>query len=164
MATRDEKDDDSQSLHRVLGKRMSLTRLKRALGLRAQGFLLCAALALGGARVASAHHSFARYDNDHQVKVTGTVMSFLWSNPHVYIELAVREARGTTNTYTVECASPAILDRFGWQIDLLKAGEVISVIIAPLKSGDPGGLLKQLILPDGRKLSDGTLAGQPNIE
>jgi hypothetical protein len=124
---------------------------------------LCAVLTLGAA-AAAAHHSFAMYDSEHQVKLTGTVMSFMWSNPHVYIELAVREERGTTNTYTVECASPGILNRFGWQFNLLKPGEQITVIIAPLKSGDPGGLLKQLTLPDGRKLSDGPLAGEPNIE
>lgn len=126
--------------------------------------MLCAALLLGHTGVACAHHSFATYDSDHQVKLTGTVMTVLWSNPHVYIELAVREERGTTNTYTLECASPGILSRVGWQLTTLEAGEKITVIIAPLKNGDPGGLLKQVVLPDGRKLSDGTLVGPPNIE
>lgn len=131
---------------------------------RTGGLVLCAALMLGHGAVASAHHSFAMYDSEHQIKVTGTVMSVLWINPHVYIELAVREERGTTNTYTVQCASPGILDRFGWRMDMLRPGMQVTVIIAPLKSGDPGGLLKQLVLPDGRRLSDGTLVGPPNIE
>jgi hypothetical protein len=104
------------------------------------------------------------YDGDHLVKLSGTVMSFLWSNPHVYIELAVREERGTTNTYTLECASPGILTRAGWQFNILKPGEQVTVVIAPLKNGDPGGLLKQLILPDGRKLAAGALAGEPDVE
>jgi hypothetical protein len=125
--------------------------------------VLCAALELG-ASAAAAHHSLAMYDSEHQVKLTGTVMSFIWRNPHVYIELAVREERGTTNAYIVECASPGILNRLGWQFNLLKPGELITVIIAPLRNGDPGGLLKQLTLPDGRKFSDGPLAGEPNIE
>jgi hypothetical protein len=127
------------------------------------GLVLCAVLTLG-ASAAAAHHSFAMYDSEHQIKLTGTVMSFMWSNPHVYIELAVREDRGTTNTYIVECASPGILDRLGWRVNLLKPGDQITVIIAPRRNGDPGGLLKQLTLPDGRKLSDGPLAGEPNIE
>jgi hypothetical protein len=64
----------------------------------------------------------------------------------------------------VECASPGILNRLGWRFNLLKPGDQITVIIAPRMNGDPGGLLKQLTLPDGRKLSDGPLAGEPNIE
>jgi len=124
----------------------------------------CVVLALGAAGLACAHHSFATYDSDHQVKLAGTVLSFVWNNPHVYIQIAVHEERGTTNTYTVECASPGVLARFGWQINLIKPGDRVTAIIAPLRNGDPGGLLKQLTLPDGRRLSDGVLAGEPNVE
>jgi hypothetical protein len=125
---------------------------------------LCALLPLGAASAAFAHHSYATFDNDNQVKLSGTVQSFMWSNPHVYIGLAVMEPRGTLNTYVVECASPVILQRAGWQNDMLKPGDPVTVIMAPLRSGDPGGLLKQLIMPDGRRLSDGALAGEPNIQ
>jgi hypothetical protein len=88
----------------------------------------------------------------------------MWSNPHVYIGLTVMEPRGTLNTYMLECASPIVLERLGWQSDMLKRGDPITVIMSPLRNGDPGGLLKQLVMPDGRRFSDGTLAGDPNIE
>ena len=42
-------------------------------------------LSLGGA--ALAHHSFAMFDNDHQIKLVGTVTDFKWQNPHTYIEM-----------------------------------------------------------------------------
>jgi hypothetical protein len=131
--------------------------------IRCAAAVLCACLVLAVPRPAPAHHSFAMFDNTHEVKLSGTVTSFMWSNPHVYIGLAVLEERGTLNTYILECASPAILQRHGWRPNLIKPGDRITVIIAPLLSGDPGGLVKQVILPDGRRLGDGPLVGDPSI-
>jgi hypothetical protein len=104
------------------------------------------------------------YDHDHQVKLAGTVSSFEWNNPHVYIELATGEGEGATRGYTIECASPGILNRVGWKFNMIKPGDKITVIIAPLKTGEPGGLLKQLTLADGRVFSNGAPAGKPNID
>jgi hypothetical protein len=119
---------------------------------------------LFAAGLSLAHHSFAMYDNDHQIKLSGTVTSFDWNNPHVYIELASSDEQGTTHGYTVECASPGILNRVGWKFNMIKRGDKITVIIAPLKTGEAGGLLKQITLADGRKFSNGGPAGKPNIE
>jgi len=127
-------------------------------------FAAFAALGVLVTGVALAHHSFAMYDNEHQVKVAGTVMGFDWNNPHVYIELASSDERGETRSYTVECASPGILNRVGWKFNMIKPGDKITVIIAPLKTGEPGGLLKQLTLADGRVFSNGGPAGKPNIQ
>lgn len=117
-----------------------------------------------GADATLAHHSFAMFDNDHQIKLTGSVSSFDWNNPHVYIQLAATDARGRPKTYTVECASPGILDRVGWKFNMIKAGDRITVIIAPLKTGEPGGLLKQVTLADGRSFSNGAPAGKAKIK
>jgi hypothetical protein len=127
-------------------------------------FWLCAALGAFEPGGVSAHHSFAMYDSDHQMKLAGTVTSFEWNNPHVYIELAFSDAEGVTKAYTVECASPGILNRVGWKFNMIKPGDKIMVIIAPLKTGEPGGLLKQLTLADGRVFSNGAPAGKPNIK
>jgi len=124
-------------------------------------FLVCTAVA---ASVAWAHHSFAMYDHDHQVKLAGTVSSFEWNNPHVYIELASSDEQSGTRSYTIECASPGILNRVGWKFNMIKPGDKITVIMAPLKTGEPGGLLKQLTLADGRVFSNGGPAGKPNIQ
>jgi hypothetical protein len=131
----------------------------------AAGLVLSALLALHAAEVL-AHHSFAMYDNDkdHQIRLTGAVVSFIWNNPHVYLQIAVEEERGTRNTYTLECASPVVLEREGWQFNMIRPGDRVTVIIAPLRNGDPGGLVKVLILPDGRRLLDGTLVSEPGID
>jgi len=124
----------------------------------------CAAAALVGADTVLAHHSFSMFDSDHQVKVAGTVTGFEWNNPHVYIALAASDEHGETKGYTVECASPGILNRVGWKFNMIKPGDKITVIIAPLKTGEPGGLLKQITLADGRVFLNGGPAGKPNIQ
>lgn len=47
---------------------------------------------------------------------------------------------------------------------MIKPGDRITTIIAPLRTGEPGGLLKQVTLADGRKFGNGGPAGKPNIE
>jgi hypothetical protein len=112
---------------------------------------------------AFAHHSFAMFDHDHQIKLTGTVKYFQWTNPHVYIELDAAEPGGAIKQYTIECANPGLLDRAGWKWNMVKVGDKITTIIAPLRSGQAGGLLKQITLPDGRKFGNGPAAGRANI-
>ena len=124
-----------------------------------------AALAVTAA--ALAHHSFAMFDSEHQIKVSGTVKGFQWTNPHVYIEMDGRDVKkeaGEMQHFTIECASPGILNRIGWKFNMVKPGDAVTVIIAPLRSGEAGGLLKQITLPDGRKFLNGGPAGKPNIE
>ena len=124
----------------------------------------CAVAALAGAGTALAHHSFSMFDSDHQVKVSGTVTSFEWNNPHVYIALAASDDQGETKGYTVECASPGILNRVGWKFNMIKPGDKLTVIVAPLRSGESGALLKQVTLADGRVFSNGGPAGKANIQ
>jgi hypothetical protein len=124
----------------------------------------CGILMLAAASSVLSHHSFAMFDHDHQIKLTGTVSQFDWANPHVYIELDAADAAGVMKHYTIECANPGILDRVGWKFNMIKVGDKITTIIAPLRTGEPGGLLKQVTLSDGRKFSNGAPAGKPNIE
>jgi len=129
--------------------------------------ILAGLVGLAVTAAAFAHHSFAMYDSDHQIKLNGTVKAFQWTNPHVYIEMDGHDMKlenAQNQHYTIECASPGILNRVGWKFNMVKAGDVITVIIAPLRTGEPGGLLKQITLPDGRKFGNGGPAGKPNIE
>jgi hypothetical protein len=125
-------------------------------------WLACGA-ALTVAGPVLAHHSFAMFDHDHQVKLTGTVAYFQWTNPHVYILLDAVEPGGKIKHYTIECANPGLLDRAGWKWNMVKKGDRITTIIAPLRTGEPGGLLKQITLPDGRKFGNGPAAGEAHI-
>ena len=123
---------------------------------------LAAALLAGTA--AQAHHSFAMFDHDHQIKISGTVTHFQWTNPHVYIDLDSTNDQGELKHYTIECANPGILDRIGWKFNMIKVGDKITTIIAPLRTGEAGGLLKLVTLADGRKFENGGPAGKANIQ
>ena len=125
----------------------------------------CAALAACGALGAAAagspalaHHSFAMFDYNNRITLNGTVVSFQWTNPHAFIELAVADGDAVKH-YTVECASPNVLTRIGWKFNTLKAGDKVTLLINPLKSGQPGGMLQEATFSDGKKLTDGNPPG-----
>jgi len=128
---------------------------------------LAVVMTLGAAHGAHAHHSFAMFDNEHQIKLEGTVSDFQWTNPHVYIELdatSVYSEDKSVKGWTVECANPGILNRIGWKFNMVKAGDKVTIIVAPLRSGEPGALLKQITLPDGRVFANGGPAGPALIQ
>jgi len=129
--------------------------------------LAAATIAVGvlSIRPVLAHHSFAPYETTQQMKLTGVVTDFKWVNPHVYIELDGTDSKsGEKKHWLVECASTSILNRAGWRFNMIKAGDTITVIASPLRTGEPGALLKQITLADGRKFTNGAAAGRATIE
>ncbi len=127
-----------------------------------RGSVACAAITgagvLAAGHPASAHHSFALFDHVNRVTVTGTVVKLDWTNPHVYIHLAVADG-AASKPYTVECASPNVLTRVGWKYGDIKAGDRVTLLVNPLRNGKPGGMLERAMLTDGRTLSDGNPPG-----
>ena len=115
-----------------------------------------------------AHHSFAGYEPELQIKFSGKVTEFTWANPHVYIRMdgpdKATGATGKTRNWLIECANPGILNRVGWRFNMVKAGDTITVIVSPLRNGEPAALLKQITLADGTKYSNGGPAGPATIE
>jgi len=102
-----------------------------------------------------AHHSFAMFDTAKRVTLAGTVTAFEWTNPHAYIELDVPDEGGRVKHWSVELGSTSILMQGGWTFKDLKRGDKITLILSPLRSGETGGLLVQVTLPDGRVLGNG---------
>ena len=112
-----------------------------------------------------AHHSFAPYETTLQIKLTGVVTAYKWANPHVYFEIdAPDPATGQTRHWLIEGASTSILNRAGWKFNMLKPGDTVTVIVSPLRNGDPAALLKQITLADGRKFTNGAAAGRATIQ
>jgi hypothetical protein len=111
-------------------------------------------LAFGGA--AWAHHGNVAYDEVHPITISGKVTEFVWSNPHCQIYLDVKDAKGKVVSWSVESQSPGILRRNGWTRTILKAGDQITVSLAPARNGAPVGFsgeeLGKVVLPDGRVL------------
>ena len=111
--------------------------------------LLMAIGLMAAATAASAHHSFAMFDSDNQILLKGEVTEFRWQNPHVYIHMQAPDAKGKMRHWTIECANPGILNRTGWKFNMIKKGDRISAVVAPLRTGEAGALLKQVKTADG---------------
>jgi hypothetical protein len=110
------------------------------------------ALLLVGPASAWAHHSFAIFDHSQSVTLKGRVLEFQWTNPHGYMELDVVDGPKGNAHYTVELTSINMLRRAGWKSSDVHPGDEVTATIAPLANGEPGGLLLELKVPDGRTL------------
>jgi uncharacterized protein DUF6152 len=112
------------------------------------GFLLLTAAITFG--TAHAHHSPVMFDQTQQVTLTGTVREFQWTNPHSYIQLVVKNAAGADEEWNVEMAAPTYLYNLGWRPGTVKAGDQLTVTVAPLRKGGNGGLLLKAVTADGK--------------
>jgi hypothetical protein len=112
------------------------------------------ALAITGMPHAEAHHSYAMFEPNRSVEVTGIVATVEWRNPHVYVWVYVRDAKAADGytLYAFENGAPNVLARRGWSKDLLHEGDLITVTYWPLKDGRPGGHFETATLRDGRVL------------
>ena len=106
-------------------------------------------LAMAG--TALAHHSFAVYDHTRTLSLKGTVTKWQWSNPHAYLDIDVPDASGVVKHYTLEGTSINMLQRTGWRSNMIKAGDQVKAVAAPLLNGEPGGLLLEITLGNGEK-------------
>ena len=122
---------------------------------RASTTVKLAAVVLGGALLgsgsATAHHSFAMFDNTKDTTLVGVVKEFQWTNPHTWLQLMVDE-NGQQVEWSIEGSSPNGLARRGWTRTSFKPGDKVTVVIHPLKDGTKGGSYVKATLPDGKTL------------
>lgn len=105
---------------------------------------------------APAHHSYAMFDKSKTLTVSGTVRTFQWSNPHVYLWVFVDK-----DIYAFEFGGgPNGLVRSGWSKDTLVPGDKVTVSYNPLRDGRTGGEFVSVILPNGTKLDSNGSVGQ----
>jgi len=100
-----------------------------------------------------AHHATASFDMTNSATVKGTVTGFDWTNPHVYIYVDVKDAKGAVEKWSVETASVGMLARAGWRRDSVKAGDEITVIGNRAKDGRPFLHLNKLIFANGQEMT-----------
>jgi hypothetical protein len=118
--------------------------------LRLVSFLLIASWT----SLALAHHSFAMFDATKLQSKQGVVKEVQWTNPHVWLRLAVQE-NGQEVVYSYEGAAIAVLKRVGWLRDSVKAGDTVTVVGHPYKDGRSGGSIEHVVLPGGQNLGTG---------
>ena len=98
------------------------------------------------------HHSGAMFDRTREIKITGAVTEFQWTNPHASFKVDVLGDDGKTETWSIEMNGPNNLVRAGWKRTTIKAGDKVTVTVNPLRDGRPGGWYLGITLADGRDL------------
>jgi hypothetical protein len=97
----------------------------------------------------SAHHSAVAFDTEKTMTVTGEVVRFVWRNPHMVINMDVVNESGEKELWKIEGPGTTVLSRQGFNRSSINTGDNITVVINPMKSGRPGGLMMAITLADG---------------
>ena len=92
--------------------------------------VLMAAVVAGTA--ASAHHSYtATYDTGHQVTLTGTLVQFVFKNPHSFVIVSAPDDKGAMQRWSLEWSGVGQLANQGVTRETLKPGDQIVVVGNP---------------------------------
>ena len=95
-------------------------------------FLLSLVFALLAVRI-DAHHSFAAaYFEDKTTQVEGKLVQFQFRNPHSFLQLEVKNAKGVVERWSIEWGGASQLGSQGITNETLKYGDVVTIF------GNPG--------------------------
>lgn len=107
---------------------------------------------------AFAHHGASPYDTSKLTTLKGTVSDFQFINPHVVISVDVANDQGKTETWIGEANSPNVLSRHGWDRNIIKKGDQITVIGNRGKNGSKTLRLQKVVLSNGQELDPNSLS------
>jgi hypothetical protein len=119
--------------------------LKKSLAL-----LMAAAVAIASALPAGAHHSFAMFDFEQELRLEGTVTKFDYVNPHSWLYVNIENDDGTITEWGFELDAPPRLRRLGISPRFWEPGDRVTIKTNPLKDGRPAGTLAGAISEDGK--------------
>ena len=74
---------------------------------------LIASLLLLQASPALAHHSWAPYDIQREVRREGVVTEYKWANPHSYVQLQTVGDNGASEVWEIEASSAVVMRNRG---------------------------------------------------
>ena len=99
-----------------------------------------------------AHHGAATWSPT-EITLKGTVVEYIWRNPHVMLVWNTTDDSGKVVRWTGEVASPeSMMADDGWTKSTFKPGDELVLIVRPAKSGTPQSVIDQI------KRADGTMA------
>jgi Family of unknown function (DUF6152) len=99
----------------------------------------------------SAHHSWP-ISRERLVTVKGTVVGFVWANPHPMITVEVQANDGRMERWQI--GGPAInrMESNGWTKTTVKPGDTITGIGYQFSDGQKIVRLERVVLADGKEL------------
>ena len=104
-------------------------------------------LALSACVPLLAHHSCqAQYDETQMVTIVGTITKVQWKNPHVEVNMDVKEGVGSPANWHVELNSPNALMSQGWKVDSLRRGDQITITGFRARDGSNAAIARKVAL------------------
>ncbi len=100
----------------------------------------------------AAHHGAAALDTGKEMTLKGTVTEWIWSNPHCFLQFDAKDTTGKVRNWAVETQNPTTMTQRGWSRTSFNAGDEVTVILEPVKNGQPIGRLLTVVLANGQKL------------
>jgi hypothetical protein len=118
-----------------------------------------------------AHHGNAAWSTT-EVTLKGTVVDFVWRNPHVLLVWTTKDDSGKSVQWTGEVGSPeSMMADDGWTKQTFKPDDELILVLRAAKSGVPNGVIDQIKRADGtvvmrysRQAGSGSYAGQLSKE
>lgn len=110
-------------------------------------FIVSSVLAM--LQTATAHHSFAMFDNTKEQLVVGRVLRWAFNNPHSWLYIEVEDEQGNKQTWGFEGAAQVHAMRQGVNGTTFQPGELVKVVMLPLNSGEPAGAVCFVQKEDG---------------
>ena len=99
-----------------------------------------------------AHHAVqASVDINVNVEAKGVLTKVDWINPHTWMHFDLTNPDGTIQkNVMVESLGINAFRKFGINsAAAMKIGEVYDITYYPLRTGNPGGFMSRMIMPDG---------------
>jgi hypothetical protein len=113
-------------------------------------FATIALLGLGISMPSLAHHSVANFDFTKSATVTGAVTYFSFTNPHSFIDMKVKDAKGVEHAYKFFTIARVVMMRTGWSLDDLKPGDTVTVTGSPDRKNPEFMYLNKIVFASGK--------------
>lgn len=98
---------------------------------------------------ALAHHGNAAWSTS-EITLKGTLVDYVWRNPHVLLVWTAKDDSGKDVQWTGEVGSPeSMMADDGWTRATFKPGDELVLIVRQAKSGAPNGIVDQIKRADG---------------
>ena len=95
-----------------------------------------------------AHHSTAAF-GEQEITQKGTVVDYVWRNPHVQVVWDVKDDSGNVVRWRGELASVESVMADGLTKDSLKPGDGVLMTVRAAKAGTPNAVISQIRRADG---------------
>ena len=114
--------------------------------------MIASAGVTGAPSSALAHHGQASYEPGKTLTLRGTVTEWIWANPHCYLKIEVKDETGAVTNWVLETQNPVSMSKGGWTRRSMVPGDVVTVTFQPVRGGAPLGLIRSVVLANGRTL------------